>query len=120
MPTNSNQTYTCEKCGGEVKIGDFPFCRGNKEDHGPMHGFDDAFTPYVDIQLLPRTDPRCTSVNELGIRGVPINSRSERRAFMKELGLQYGTQKFDDKRGKVLYGGSAAYNGPRKERRGPR
>jgi len=97
----------CEKCGGVFGKGSFPFCKGNPEDHGPMHGFDDSFTPYVDIQLLPKNDPRCTSVNELGIRGVPIGSRSERRAIMREQGLQYGTQKFDEKRGKVLYGGAA-------------
>ena len=93
----------CEKCGGEYGIGDFPFCKGNPDDHGPMHGFDDAFEPYVDIQLLQKKDPRNTDTNEIGIRGVPINSRSERRALMKEQGLQYGTQKFDTKRGKVLY-----------------
>jgi hypothetical protein len=98
----------CENCGSVYREGDFPFCRGNPSDHGPMHGFDDPFEPYVDIQLLDRKDPRVTSVNELGIPGVPIRSRSERRAMMKELGLQYGTQKFDEKRGKVLYGGAAS------------
>ncbi len=60
-----------------------------------------------DTQLLSVKDPRCTSVNELGIRGVPINSRSERQAIMKSEGLQFGSQKFDTKRGKVLYGGIA-------------
>jgi hypothetical protein len=89
----------CDKCGGEYGIGDFPFCKGNANDHGPMSGFDDPFEPYVDTQILNNKDPRCTGVNELGFRGVPINSRSERRALMKELGLQFGTQKFS-KRGK--------------------
>lgn len=93
---------TCDKCGGEYGIGDFPFCKGNKEDHGKMHGFDDAFEPYVDVQLLDKKDPRCTSTNELGMRGVMINSRSERRQLMKEQGLQFGSQKFED-RGKRRY-----------------
>jgi hypothetical protein len=97
-----SEKVTCEKCGAEFGIGDFPFCRGRKEDHGRMSGFDEAFTPYVDAQLLDRKDPRCTSVNELGWRGVPINSRSERKKLMKELGLDYGTTKFDS-RGKTKY-----------------
>lgn len=92
----------CEKCGGEYGIGDFPFCKGNPENHGPMGGFDDPFEPYVDTQLLDRKDPRCTGVNERGAKGVPINSRSERRAYMKQLGLQYGNQKFEPK-GKKLF-----------------
>jgi hypothetical protein len=26
---------TCPKCGGELRIGDYPFCRGSQEDHIP-------------------------------------------------------------------------------------
>jgi hypothetical protein len=96
------KTIHCEKCGGDYYEGDFPFCKGSIEDHDKMHGFDDAFTPYVDVQLLDKKDPRCTSTNELGMRGVPIGSRSERRQLMKELGLQFGSQKFDS-RGKKIY-----------------
>ena len=92
----------CERCGYEIQIGDFPFCKGRKEDHGPMHGFDDAFEPYVDTQILSRDDPRVNDRNELGIPGIRIGSRSERRNLMKEQGLQYGTQKFEE-RGKKLY-----------------
>lgn len=92
----------CEKCGGEYGIGDFPFCKGRPEDHGPMTGFDDPFEPYVDVQLLDRKDPRCNGVNERGVKGVTINSRSERREWMKRLGLQYGTQKFEE-RGRTQY-----------------
>lgn len=114
----------CDKCKSVYGHGDFPFCKGNPSDHGKMHGFDDAFEPYVDIQILDRKDPRVNSVNKLGIPGVMINSRSERRQLMKELGLQYGTQKFDTKRGKVIYGGSAAVEGqlggPRGHRRQPK
>ena len=93
------ETVKCEKCGGEYGIGGFPFCRGSKEDHGEMHGFDQAFEPYVDVQLLDRKDPRCDGVNERGVKGVTIYTRSQRRALMKELGLQFGSQKFE-KRGK--------------------
>lgn len=96
------EKVTCEKCGAEYGIGQFPFCRGRAEDHGQMLGFDDAFEPYVDTQLLDRKDPRCDSVDQRGVRGVMINSRSERRNLMKQLGLQFGTQKFDT-RGKLYF-----------------
>ena len=92
----------CEKCGAEYGVGQFPFCKGNQSDHGVMQGFDDAFEPYVDTQILDRKDPRCTSVDPRGVRGVTINSRSERRGLMKQQGLQYGSQKFEE-RGKRLY-----------------
>jgi hypothetical protein len=97
-----DKTIHCEKCGSDFGEGQFPFCRGIAANHGTMQGFDDPFEPYVDTQLLDRKDPRCTSVNERGAKGVQINSRSERRAYMKELGLQYGTQKFEE-RGKRLF-----------------
>jgi hypothetical protein len=97
-----SEKVTCEKCGAEYGIGQFPFCRGNVQDHGQMQGFDEAFEPYVDCQLLDRKDPRCDSVNKFGVRGVLINSRSERRNLMKSLGLQYGTQKWD-RRGETKY-----------------
>ncbi len=87
----------CEKCGAIYGIGDFPFCRGRKEDHGPMSGFDEAFEPYIDTQLLDRKDSRCDAVDERGVRGKYIGSRSERRNLMKMLGLQYGTQKFEQR-----------------------
>jgi hypothetical protein len=92
----------CEKCGGEYGIGDFPFCKGDPSQHGAMSGYDDPFEPYVDVQLLDRKDPRCNGINERGVKGITINSRSERRSLMKQLGLQYGSQKFED-RGKRLF-----------------
>lgn len=29
----------CEDCGGEIRIGDFPFCRGDAAKHQPMDSF---------------------------------------------------------------------------------
>jgi len=96
----------CEECGAEVDIGMWPFCHGDSSKHEPVgKDWHRGFEPYVDTQLLPQTDPRCTALNELGIRGVPITTRGDRQAIMREQGLQFGTQKFED-RGK-LYGGSA-------------
>jgi hypothetical protein len=28
---------TCDKCGGQIDIGSFPFCKGNPADHGHGH-----------------------------------------------------------------------------------
>ena len=92
----------CDACGGELKVGDWPFCRGDSSKHVPAPGFGDEPLDYIDVQLLDRNDPRCDAVNELGIRGVHITSRGQRREIMRELGLQYGSQKFED-RGKKLY-----------------
>ncbi len=69
-----------------------------------MCGFDEPFDQYVDVQLLDRKDPRCDGVNERGVRGVTIYTRSQRRELMKELGLQFGSQKFE-KRGKSGHDG---------------
>lgn len=98
-----DKTIHCKRCGSDYQEGAFPFCKGNPEDHGSMGGFDDPFEPYVDVQLLDRKDPRCTSTNELGMRGVPIGSRSERRKIMKEQELQFGSQKFDDRGKRITF-----------------
>jgi hypothetical protein len=31
-------TSTCERCGGELRIGDYPFCKGDPTAHAPMRG----------------------------------------------------------------------------------
>jgi hypothetical protein len=94
----------CEKCGAILEVGCWPFCGGDASKHtkGDMDGFDQPFLSYVDTQLIEAKDPRCDGVNERGVRGVTINSRSERRAWMKQLGLQYGSQRFEN-RGKTKY-----------------
>lgn len=97
------KTIKCEECGGTYGEGQFPFCKGIPENHGPMHGFDDAFEPYVDTQIIDRNDPRCDSVDARGVRGVFIDSRSKRRELMRQEGLQYGSQKFEEKRGKLYF-----------------
>jgi hypothetical protein len=87
----------CEKCGASMEVGMWPFCGGDASKHvkGEMCGFDEPFDQYVDTQLLDRKDPRCDGVNERGVKGVTIYTRSQRRQLMKELGLQFGTQKFN-------------------------
>jgi hypothetical protein len=99
---DDGKSIHCDVCGGDYREGQFPFCKGVAANHGTMYGFDDAFEPYVDTQLLDRKDPRCDSVDQRGVRGVFIDSRSKRREIMKEQGLQYGSQKFDT-RGKLYF-----------------
>ena len=36
----------CERCGTELEIGMFPFCRQNPKDHGPVPSKTSAF-PFV-------------------------------------------------------------------------
>lgn len=96
-------TVKCDECGSDIRIGSWPFCGGDATKHSSVgDSWHDGFTPYIDCQLLDKSDPRCTEVNHLGMRGVMINSRSERRQIMKEKGLQLGSQKFEE-RGKKLY-----------------
>ena len=117
-----NGKDVCEECGGEICVGDWPFCGGDKAKHVPMENFGLPPLDYIDIQLLPRNDPRVDSVDRLGIPGVHITSRAQRQQIMKEQGLQFGTQKFD-RRG-IIYGGSATSerfkgvgNHPRKQKK---
>lgn len=40
----------CDRCGRELEIGDFPFCRRGPEDHGPVYAKTSAFpfdTPHI-------------------------------------------------------------------------
>lgn len=65
----------CEKCGREIEIGLYPFCKGNPLDHGAYrqtHG-DSAQYPFVTKNF----------------NGKPIEVRdpSHHRALMKEHGV---------------------------------
>jgi len=77
----------CDRCGKVLEVGMWPWCP--HEAVGRF--FHEGFDSYVDCQLLPNTDKRCTDTDELGRRGVPISSRSERRQLMKETGVQFGS-----------------------------
>ena len=39
--------FVCEKCGGTVHIGDFPFCRGSSADHGAWTGAEEPCAEFV-------------------------------------------------------------------------
>ena len=97
-------TDVCDICGGEIHLGDWPFCGGDPSKHVRAESFgDDPMEPYVDIQLLDRKDPRCDSEGPFGTRGVRITSRGQRRQLMRELGLQYGSQRFEERGRKFVF-----------------
>ncbi len=66
----------CERCGHVLRIGDFPYCRGNQSDHGPWLGAEEPIAPYFDVAL-----------------GREVRTRGERRTYMRELGADYTTQR---------------------------
>lgn len=83
--------YICDACGKERVVGADPYC---PHGGGFGAGLYDPFTPYVDPHLLPASDPRAKDVEfnkNLGreIKGVRITSREQRRALMKEQGLDW-------------------------------
>ena len=84
----------CEKCGAELKIGSWPFCKGAQNDHAPgMFGFD-PFQSYVDEHIL--SDGKDIGPNLAGeiVQGTRIDTRSERRKIMKEEGLEWKGRKY--------------------------
>lgn len=67
---------TCDKCGAELQIGEWPFCKGDPSAHAPMTHFgDEPLTPYIDHNLGPEP--------------IEIRTRGERRAIMSRNHLDY-------------------------------
>jgi hypothetical protein len=64
----------CEECGGDVSIGDWPFCRGVRENHAPTSFIDDSLD-YVDEMIAEEP--------------VHFTSRLQRRKFMDKQGLDF-------------------------------
>ena len=80
----------CEACGGEVRIGDWPFCKGNPSAHVPAPNFgEEPLEPYEDEHLT----------HEPG--GVEITTRGQRRQMMREQHLEY--HKLPKAPGSTLY-----------------
>jgi hypothetical protein len=65
-------------CGKEVLIGQWPFCKGNPDNHsGEIHGMLGEFKPYWDEHVRDDGNP------------VYITSLAERRREMKAAHLDY-------------------------------
>jgi hypothetical protein len=81
----------CEKCGHDIQIGQWPYCKGSTADHiGPIHGFEDPLEPYVDEHIAKHP--------------VEIRTRGERRKLMAQQNIEYrkpkpGKRLFFDMRG---------------------
>ena len=81
----------CDKCGHDIQIGQWPYCKGSQSDHlGPIHGFEDPIEPYIDENL-------CKEPEE-------IRTRGERRKIMAQNNIEYrprkpGKRLFFDMRG---------------------
>jgi hypothetical protein len=47
---------TCDKCGYDIQIGDFPFCKGNPADHGTTYSKSQVF-PFESRHVAPDGKP---------------------------------------------------------------
>lgn len=90
----------CDACGAELKVGDWPFCKGDPSDHvnDGSFGFP-PFEPYIDPHILPHSDPRAHSTGfnkHLGrnLTGTLIESREQRRKIMKEQNLDWAPRAY--------------------------
>lgn len=84
-----NSVTVCDSCGKRWAIGEWPHCPHGYGKHGHA-----PFTSYVDPHILPDSDPRAqhTEFNKnLGfkVKGTLIESREQRKALMKEQGLDW-------------------------------
>jgi hypothetical protein len=88
--TAGGESHCCEVCNRPRSPGDWPWC-----PHGSPRNFGfDPFTPYVDPNILPWTDPRAqhevfSPIFRRKIKGTLITSREQRKAIMKEQGLDW-------------------------------
>ena len=80
---------TCSECGGQLEIGDWPFCNGDPSNHVQMTHFgEEPLTPYMDEHLGPEP--------------IEIRTRGERRRIMSRNHLDY-LDVSDKRRGARIY-----------------
>mgnify|MGYP001608316453 CR=1 FL=1 len=81
MSSESN-SYRCDRCGGLITIGSFPFCKGSPEDHGKWSGAETPCEEFVDEHITPELEgmkftSRRAWVREMDKRGhVPATFKS--------------------------------------------
>lgn len=84
----------CEACGGERRVGDWPFCKGDPSDHAPGKFGHDPFPGYVDEHILEGgNDIGPNGAGEI-VRGTRIDTRSQRRKLMKEANLEFKGRRY--------------------------
>ena len=68
--------WYCDKCGAELKVGEWPFCNGDPAAHILATNFgEQPLEPYIDHNLGPEP--------------VEITTRSQRRAIMARQHFEY-------------------------------
>ncbi len=80
----------CEKCGSETQVGDWPWCKGDPNDHTAGKFGLDPLHDYIDVGLPGEN--KQWGIDNAGnpAYGVRISSRDERNAIMREHGLVSG------------------------------
>jgi hypothetical protein len=75
---------TCEDCGREVRVGDWPYCPHGYALDGGLFAY--TFTPYFDEHLVSEDHPRAQPVMIDGAltHAVEIRSPGDRKQLMKE------------------------------------
>lgn len=66
---------TCDECGGEIHLGDWPFCKGRPEAHVPSRFRVDNFFGYWD--------------ENLGTEPIWITSAHQRRKIMDANNIEF-------------------------------
>lgn len=79
-------TETCEKCGGEFGVGQWPFCHGDPKEHGIPQGMLGQFAERWDEHIAP---PPSEMFNPLSRpdydprRGWRIGTLADQKRLMK-------------------------------------
>lgn len=65
MEYNNKAPLFCDRCGHELQIGDYPFCKGRPSDHGTVYSKTAAF-PFDAPHITPDGRPiRIESMHHL-------------------------------------------------------
>lgn len=94
-----NVTTKCDKCSRVLEIGNYPFCNGNKLDHGPIRRRKARETATIVLYQDP-SDP--SKVWNPGI-DTPSRTRNAPAGYQRvELRTQRERDKWEKERGKTL------------------
>lgn len=89
---------TCDRCGHVLRVGDWPYCKGDWHDHSPkQHGMLGSFREYYDEDVAPPPSDEfkpCINIPEyVEGRGYRITSLRDRQRLMKLTKADYGDPK---------------------------
>ena len=68
----------CERCGAELAVGDYPFCKGRPSDHGPMGQAIETNEQFIGG----------TTLENLGHEPVTVYSREEYKLAMARANVE--------------------------------